>query len=37
MFRGKDNRDYIKRVVALSGDLVEIVDGTAFLNGDFIE
>lgn len=33
MFRGKDNRDYIKRVVALAGDLVEIRDGKVFLNG----
>lgn len=36
MFRGKDNRNYIKRVVAVSGDLIEIREGKVFLNGSLL-
>lgn len=33
LFEGKDHRRYIKRIVGLPGEMVEIKDGKVFVNG----
>lgn len=36
-YQSRPRRDFIKRVVALEGDRVEIKDGSLFVNGELIE
>ena len=31
------NKDYIKRVIGIEGDTVEIIDGNVYLNGELLE
>lgn len=32
-----ENKDYIKRVIGIGGDTVEIIDGVVYLNGEVLE
>lgn len=33
----KDNKDFIKRVIAISGDTISIVDSKVYVNGEVVE
>jgi len=33
----EENKDYIKRVVGVEGDTINIIDGEVYLNGDLLE
>jgi signal peptidase I len=37
VFEGPDGQDYIKRVAGLPGDVVELHEGTLFVNGEAID
>lgn len=32
-----ENKDYIKRVIGIEGDLVQIIDGLVYLNGELLD
>lgn len=32
-----ENKDYVKRIIGVGGDMVEIVDGSVYLNGQLLE
>ena len=36
-FRYKDNTYYIKRIIGLPGETVQIVDGEIYINGELLE